>query len=176
MSENSVGEDQKAGEKSSAKGGSKLILIIVILVIVLLAAAGAFLFLTPAGKKLMGHSDEKKEDIAKIAEEEKVDPKTLVFTELPEVLVNLRAKDGNGGFLKATFVIESVSEKLGEKIDKLKPQIVDQFQIFLREMDMNDLRGSAGLQRVRQELISRVDNITAPEKIRNVLIKEFILQ
>lgn len=176
MSETSTGEDQKAEVNASAGGGNKVILIVIIFFVILLAAAGAFLFLTPAGKKLMGHSEEKKDDITKIAEEEKIDPKTLVFTELPEVLVNLRSKDGNGGFLKATFIIESVSEKLGEKIDKLKPQIVDQFQIFLREMDMNDLRGSAGLQRVRQELISRVDNITAPEKIRNVLIKEFILQ
>jgi len=58
----------------------------------------------------------------------------------------------------------------------MKPRFIDQFQMFLRELDLEDIRGAAGLQRVRQELLTRVNTITAPIKVRNVLFKEFLVQ
>lgn len=183
MSEKAV--EKPVEEGAAAAPGSNKMVIILMGVIVLLLAAIVVLFFTPIGRNLISPPQEKhgakSEEHGEGGEEhaegkEKVDPKTLIFTALPEVLINLRSKDGGAGFLKATFIIESNSEHLAHEIDALKPQIIDQFQIYLRELDLDDLKGSAGIQRVRQELVARVNNIVAPEKIRSVLIKEFILQ
>lgn len=185
MSEKAV--EKPAEEGAAAASGSNKIVIILMGVIVLLLAAIVVLFFTPIGRNLISPPQEKHgtkseehaeggEEHAEGKEKEKVDPKTLIFTALPEVLINLRSKDGGAGFLKATFIIESNAAELAHEIDALKPQIIDQFQIYLRELDLDDLKGSAGIQRVRQELVARVNNIISPKKIRSVLIKEFILQ
>lgn len=150
---------------------SKLPLIIIAVLVLLLGGGGAFLFLTPMGKSLMGKGEKTEEK-----KQEKMDIKKVVFTNLPEILINLRNPDGRSSFLKATFIVESPSEEIGQKIDKIKPMLVDQFQIFLRELDTDDLKGSAGMSRVRQELISRTNSLLAPDKVSNILYKEFLIQ
>ncbi len=157
-------------EKSNG-GNSKIFLIIGLVFLLIIGGTCSFLFLTPAGKALMG-----KEAAAEEGDEKKFDIQNISFTSLPEILLNLRFNDGRQVFLKVTFVIESSSPKIGEKIDKLKPMIIDQYQTYLRELDVEDIKGSAGVERIRQELVSRTNALLTPEKINNVLFKEFLIQ
>ena len=39
------------------------------------------------------------------------------------------------------------------RIEAVMPRIVDNFQIYLRELRLEDLRGSAGIYRLREELL-----------------------
>lgn len=157
-------------EKNSG-GGSKIFLIIGLIFLLIIGGTLGFLFLTPAGKALMG-----KEAGAEEGDEKKYDLQNISFTPLPEILLNLRSNDGRQVFLKVTFVIESSSPKIGEKIDKLKPMVIDQYQTYLRELDIEDIKGSAGIERIRQELVSRTNSLLAPDKVNNVLFKEFLIQ
>lgn len=163
--------DSVANAEKKSGGVSKLLIIIGLVFILLIGGALGFLFLTPTGKALMG-----KEATSEESTEKKYDLQSLAFTSLPEILLNLRSSDGRHVFLKVTFVIESSSPKIGEKIDKIKPMIIDQYQTYLRELDIDDLNGSAGVERMRQELISRTNSLLTPEKINNVLFKEFLIQ
>ena len=172
-----MSEDIKSEATEQKKGTGKGLIILLLGIIVLLLAAIVVLFFTPIGRNLVAPPAEKQEKHEKEEHaEEKVDHTKLAFTALPEILVNIRSKEGQGGFLKATFVVETVSEAATHQVDQLKPQFVDQFQIYLRELDIEDLKGSAGIQRIRQELLSRANNILAPEKVQDVLIKDFIVQ
>jgi len=56
------------------------------------------------------------------------------------------------------------------------PRVMDSFQTYLREMRPNDLEGSAGLYRLRDELTRRVNLAVAPTKINAVLFKEIVVQ
>lgn len=165
MSESSVNVEKPNG------GGSKVFLIIGILLLLTIGGGLAFLFLTPTGKALLG-----KEVGPEEVEAKQYDFKNLSFTELPEILLNLRATDGKQVFLKASFIIEASSPKIGEKVEKLKPMLIDQFQVYLRELDIEDLKGSAGVERIRQELVTRTNVLVTPDKINNVLFKEFLVQ
>lgn len=100
----------------------------------------------------------------------------IAFLPLPEMVVNLKSSKSRGNILKAVFVleIETVPEK--EKIDHLKPLIVDQFQSYLRELEANDIQGAAGIERIRQELFNRVNTIITPLKVRQILVKDFLIQ
>ncbi len=157
-------------EKNNS-GNSKIFLIIGLVFLLILGGTCGFLFLTPTGKALMG-----KEVSVEDGDEKKFDIQNISFTSLPEILLNLRSNDGRQVFLKVTFVIESSSPKIGEKIDKLKPMIIDQYQTYLRELDVEDIKGSAGIERIRQELVSRTNALLTPDKINNVLFKEFLIQ
>jgi flagellar FliL protein len=112
--------------------------------------------------------------------EEKTDenaPKPAVFVDLPEVLVNLA--NGNADrtqYLKVKVVLELPNQKMIEQITPIMPRVMDAFQTYLRELRPNDLDGSAGLYRLKEELTRRVNAAIAPSRINAVLFKEIIVQ
>ena len=99
------------------------------------------------------------------------------FFDLPEVMVNLQSPgNGRSSYLKAKIVLEMDDQKLVEQVKPLMPRVMDAFQTYLREMRPNDLEGSAGLYRLRDELTRRVNLAVAPTKINAVLFKEIVVQ
>jgi flagellar FliL protein len=169
--ENKEGSEVQEEVAKPEKKKSSLLLYIIILV-VLIAGGVAAVFLTPLKDKIMGSSASK----AKTSEEPEVDLKEITFLTLPEVIVNLKSTKGRGAILKAQFIIELATLKDKDPVDRVKPLIIDQFQSYLRELELTDLQGAAGLERIRQELQNRVSNLVAPVKIRQVLFKDFLIQ
>ena len=99
-----------------------------------------------------------------------------VFYDLPEMLVNLNANKRGSGFLKITLSLELKAETDKEQLKKVMPRIVDSFQVYMRELRLEDLQGSAGLQRLREELLIRVNAVSKPTVVRDVLFKEMLVQ
>ena len=62
------------------------------------------------------------------------------------------------------------------RLPSVMPRIIDNFQVYLRELRIEDLRGSAGMYRLREELLLRVNASAAPAKIVDVLFKEMLVQ
>ena len=62
------------------------------------------------------------------------------------------------------------------RLESVLPRVIDNFQVFLREMRLEDLSGSAGLMRLKEELLIRVNLAAKPVPIRDVLFKEMLVQ
>ena len=169
-------EDGDEDDESSDKPGGKKKLIIIIAVVLLLAIGGiaAAYFtglLQPIIELITG---EKKTETDE--EEKKVDQENVVFFPLEELIVNL-----NTGGRKSTFLKISISLELADggdisRIESVMPRIMDNFQVYLRELRIEDLKGSAGMYRLREELLMRVNAAAAPAKIQDVLFKEMLVQ
>lgn len=101
---------------------------------------------------------------------------TPVFFSLGDILVNLSGGGKRPNFLKIKVNLELADPKDLEAIEALKPRIIDNFQIYLRELRVEDLRGSAGLYRLREELLLRVTEAAHPVRIRDVLFQEMLVQ
>jgi len=56
------------------------------------------------------------------------------------------------------------------------PRLLDLFQTYLREIRPDELHGSAGTYRLREELIARADIAAAPAKIVDILFTEILVQ
>ena len=56
------------------------------------------------------------------------------------------------------------------------PHILDNCQNFLRELRVEDLKGSAGMYRLREGVLLRVAASVAPIKVLDVLFKEILVQ
>ncbi len=158
------GEGEKAAE--APKKSNNLLLIIIIAVVVLAGGAAAFLFLTPAGQHLLG-KDEKKE--------EKKQEQVTYFS-MPELIVNLTTTGKRTPFLRIVMKLELPNPEAQKVIEEIKPRIIDSFQVYLRELRMDDLEGSAGVQRLREELIKRVNALAAPVQVRDVLFETLLVQ
>ena len=91
-------------------------------------------------------------------------------------MVNLAKGDTQSNFLKMTVTLQLSSMEVTEKVKIQVPVIKDAFQIYLRELRAEDLQGSAGLFRLREGLMLRLNKIMSPDKIDDVLFKEIIVQ
>jgi flagellar FliL protein len=127
---------------------------------ILLIGGGAGYFMMASGHK---------EDPAKAA------PKA-VFYDLPEMTVNLSASPERPQYLRVKITLEAEDAKIVDAIKPVMPRVVDAFQVHLRELRVNDLEGSAGLFRLREELTRRVNLAIAPNRIRAVLFREIVVQ
>lgn len=99
-----------------------------------------------------------------------------VFFDLPEMLVNLNTPGRRPTFLKMQVSLELESEADIARLKTLSPRIIDNFQVYLRELRIDDLRGSAGVYRLREELLARVNTAVRPARVKDVLFKEMLIQ
>jgi len=103
-------------------------------------------------------------------------PPTVAYLDMSNIIVNIQTADGTPAYLKLSVSLElnTPEEKAG--IQVLMPRVVDQFQGYLRELRLDDLRGSAGVMRLKEELLRRINVAAAPYRVRDVLLKEMIVQ
>ena len=168
------GIDAPEDESAPKKGGGrkKLILFVAAPVLLLLLvggglwASGLLGKLTGGGHKEEAHQEEKKPEA----------PKQTAYYDMPEMLVNLNASGRKTSFLKLTVSLEIENAVDVPKLQAVMPRIVDNFQVYLRELRMEDLKGSGGMYRVREELLARVNTAIAPSKVEGVLFKEMLVQ
>jgi len=159
-----------AGDSAEApkKKKSKKLLFILLPVLVLLGGAGGAYVMGVFG----GHEDPA---VAKKKAEEKA-RKEIVYYPVPEILVNLSGTGGKTHYLKIKVSLELANKTEIPKVEAVLPRIIDNFQVYLRELRVEDLRGSAGLYRLREELLQRVNVAAAPAKVTDVLFKEMLVQ
>ncbi|NBB84032.1 MAG: flagellar basal body protein FliL [Alphaproteobacteria bacterium] len=163
--------DQLPRKKMS---GKKLVLLVVLPLLVLGGGAGA-LYATGVIDKLLGGGAEEDGAAAEAsAPAEPVGPG--VFYDLPDMLVNLNTTANRQHFLKISVSLEVGSEEDVAAIEEVMPRIIDNFQVYLRELTLDDLRGSAGLYRLREELLRRVDTAAGDATVRDVLFREMLVQ
>ncbi len=166
------GEPKKEGEEGAPAEGeaapkSKKKLIIIIAVVVLLAGGGAGVFFSG----MLGGGKDKKTE-----EENALTKDQTLYHDMDELLVNLNNPGNQVSFLKASITLELPNQLSLNEVQEKMPRIRDLFQVYLRELRTSDLQGSAGLQRLRTELLLRINSVMEKGKVNNVLFKEIIVQ
>ena len=175
MTDRAFDEDVDVSESAAAAPAPaprwrKLALLVGAPVLALLLIGGG-LWATGLMGKLFGGSAEKHE-----AHEAPAAPKKTVFYDLPDLLVNLSGSGRKTSFLKLAVSLELEDAADVPKLQGVMPRITDNFQTYLRELRPEDLKGSAGMYRVREELLTRVSAAAAPAKVVDVLFKEMLVQ
>ncbi len=162
--ENIEGDEAQNEEGNEpAKGKKKLFIIIGAALFLLLAGGGgaAYYFLFSSGAK---------KDVIEQAE-------PVFFYDMEPITVNLATiGDEAQKFLKLKISLEMSQEDMMEIIAPRMVRVEDAFQVYLRELRPSDLEGSAGIYRLKQELLKRVNLAIYPAKIDNILFKEILVQ
>ncbi|MDP7549264.1 MAG: flagellar basal body-associated FliL family protein [Alphaproteobacteria bacterium] len=166
------GEGEGEGEGGGKKklSGKKLVLFIALPLILLLLGGGVGAFFMLSG------DDEPGEAVAGGEEEEGSGGGQIVFYDLPEMLVNLNAGGKRASYLKITVALELENAAAVPKLEVIMPRVVHNFQVYLRELRLEDLKGSAGLLRLKEELLIRVQRAAGAIRINDVLFKEMLVQ
>lgn len=158
------------GQAKPKKSKKKLIIIGVLALIVIAAAVGGGLYFTG----MLGGGHEERSEVEIGADGKPIE--RPVFYTMPEFLVNLNTTGKQTSFLKTTIILELVKQDDVSSIEANLPRLLDAFNTYLRELRSSDLAGSAGIQRLREELLLRANKSLAPVKINDVLFKEIVVQ
>lgn len=103
-------------------------------------------------------------------------PEGVVFYALPPMVANISTSSGKPAYLKLKLTLELPDQETADHFAPNAPRLNDMFVTFLREVREEDLSGSDGTYRLRQELQRRVNLVIAPAKVNAVLIEEMLVQ
>lgn len=145
------------------KGIPKLFIIIgAAAIVVLLGGAGLYVFLSSS-------SPAKEETAATAAAH------TFIFN-LPPMIVNLNNAEQGAAMMKLGIALEVANEEMMLEIQPRMAKVIDAFQVYLRELRKSDLEGSAGVYRLKEELLRRVNVAIYPSRVESILFKEILVQ
>ncbi len=172
MAEDDAEQDEETAEEGADAEGqgrfSKKLLILAPVVLLLLGGAGWF------GASYLGFF-EGSADVA-VGGDTPPPPKPAYYHELPEMVVNLSSKETRSHFLKMKIALEVSDESVAQALQPNLPRVLDLFQIYLRELRAQDLEGSQGIYRLKEELLKRINIAVHPSRVNRILFKEIIVQ
>ncbi len=193
------GAEGEGGE--AKKGGKKKLILFIAAPLLLLIIVGAGLYFTGMLDSLLGKTEEcveEKDDHGEVIKACPTEEEAAkegghakkkgggghgeegaggpAFLEIPTITVNLYADDGSPRYLRLTVQLEVESEEDKLAVEAVIPRVIDQFQTYLRELRVRDLRGSAGIYRLQMELLWRVNQAAAPAEVKKVLFQEILIQ
>lgn len=166
---------EETTEENKPKSKKKLIIIIVAVLVLLAGGGGGYFFLMKKKSPPPSHK-EGEETVVEEKEKEKKVKNEEVFLNLEDFIVNLQEGDRQPSFLKMEITLQIPNQQTLTLIQAKMPIIQDSFQTYLRELRADDLQGSAGIYRLREELLLRINKITFPEKVTDILFREFLVQ
>lgn len=188
--ENAEGEGEKGGFSA------KKIVLFIVLPLFILIGAGTGLYFTGTLDKLLkkgeateeaadnGHGEKKEEKSGHgekkksggHGEESEGGVAGAHFLPIPDITVNLNDTGGTQRYLRLKVQLELASDADLKAVEGVMPRVVDQFQTYLRELRVKDLRGSAGIYRLQMELLTRVNAAAYPVEVKDVLFQEILIQ
>ena len=175
------GQIEASPEATETKKGGGRKKLLLLAVPALLAAIGAGLWFGGILPPLLGMGGPS--PVAS-GEPQASGPRAIVFMDMPEIITNLNAPGRRAVYVKLRSKLELSRADDGARVQASMPRLVDMFQTYLREVRPEELRGSAGTQRLREELVARANIAIAqagrPDsqqiRVNDVLFVEILVQ
>ena len=168
-------EGQGDGQPSGSRFDKKKLILMAAAGLVVLIGVGAGVYfsgLLGGGKDAEQAGKAEEADVAAA----NAAPIAAHYLDLDEMVITLGGVGRKSSFLKMRLSLELRSPEDEARIKAILPRIVDNFQVFLRELRIEELQGSQGLYRVKEELLARVNAAAHPTKVRDVLFREMLVQ
>jgi len=115
-------------------------------------------------------SDDLNEDKESIVKEK------IVFLELKEFILNINTDNTNTRFLKLSISLELNSNEDRQKLMQILPKIRDSIHPYIRDIRFEDINGSYGIYKMKEELLRRVNYATYPIKVNEILFNNLLVQ
>lgn len=170
-------EGADAPAEGGKKGGKKK-LIILLAIPLLLGGVGAGLWFSGILPGLLGMNPLPQAaagpttDVAAAP----APPAPPVFLDMPDITANLNAPGRRGPLVRIRSRLELARAEDAAPLTAAMPRLLDLYATYLREMRPEELRGSLGTHRLREELIARANLVAAPARVVDVLFVEILVQ
>ncbi len=130
----------------------------------------------PELDRLAEEAAERRDQAAQLEQDRSNEELELLFVELDEQRFNLNTGGQGTSFLSAKIILEVDRESYKADLEAKMPRILDEFNTYMRELRPEDLDGSAGIFRLKEELLMRINQAVAPTRVKDVLFQQFLVQ
>ncbi len=161
--------DPEVKDASEAKKGLNPIILILVAVVLLAVAGGGFFFFVASGNK--AQDTEAQEEVKKKKEE-----KPKVFYQFEDSFIVNLAETNAERYLKVTPVFEVESEDVQNEITEKLPQIKDILITIFSSKTLDEVTTLSGKDRLKQEIIDKVNEVLAKGKVTRVFFSDFVIQ
>ncbi len=162
-----VVDTEKDGRK---KKGGLLLPLLVGLVLALLAGGGGYWAVT-AGPLSPTAPAIEEDDSVEAAE--LMPPSDAVFVSLDPVIITLGPEIA-GRHLMFTAYLE-VSPAHEAEVTRLLPRVLDVLNGYLRVIDLSELSDPTSLAVLRAQMLRRIQTVTGPGRVRDLLVTQFVV-
>lgn len=158
-----------------AKKSNKIfIIIIVVLILILLALGGIFLFLqsNSKGKEIQPDNINTTEEIKSGS----TNYTTIgIVYQLDQFIVNLLSQSGRR-YLKTTIGLEMNNPNLQNELDNKRGPIRDTINTILSSKSIDEISTARGKEKLKEEIVLRLNEFLVDGKIRNIFFLDFAIQ
>lgn len=147
----------------------RVIIALVALVMLILGAVIGFVAGGAIGRSLIAQKPVP-------AEAERAPPPNPdLFYDMPQILVALAGSDESDHVLRiqASLLCDSVGDKA--RVSAYSPRVIDVFQVYLRKLQVKDVRGPENLKKVRAELLPLINAAIAPAHVSDILFNNLVV-
>jgi flagellar FliL protein len=178
-----MAEDANAAAAAAApaKGGSKLVPIILIMNTLLMGGVLAMVLKKPAAAPAAaaeGHAEESGEHGEKGGGEHGTGKKEEgpgPMVKLDNFVIQLKAADSER-YVRVAFDLELKAEPDKDLVAARLSPIRDSIIAYFSDRNIEDLRGSQGMEHTKEELKKRLEQIVPGNRIKAVYVTDFIVQ
>ena len=155
-------------DQSVAKKSSKLPLLIG-LILAIAGGAGGFMAVRSG---IFGGSGDNAE-IAADADQPAEEMPAAAFVPLDPMVINL-PPGSDRQYLRFAAELEVIPRYQAE-VEAMRPRVIDVLNGYLRAVEPGDLESPAALNRLRAQMLRRIQVVVGDGRVRDLLIMEFVL-
>jgi len=170
-----MAEEEK--EESTKKSGGNMVLIIIIALLILLLVGGglvAFLLLgsdDPAPTSTATQGTTSSQPTARSTNMLSIGP----IYPMDQFIVNLLSDSGSR-YLKVTLDIELDNNKLAVEMDTKRSLVRDIIIRTLSAKTYEEISTLKGKERLKDEIVSKLNEVLADGRVRNIFFTDFVVQ
>lgn len=168
FTEAKMADEEQETDGETPKKKSKLPLILG--VVLAIALGGGGFFAVYAGMILAPHTEESYD--GDVHEEAKPLPK-VSFVPIDPLVINLGSGSSNRHLkFRAELEVEPAAES---EVMAMLPRVTDILNGYLRAISITELEEPSALIKLRAQMLRRIQIITGENRVRDLLIMEFVL-
>lgn len=173
-------KEEKKEEPKGKSGGKMMLIIIIVLILLILIGGGLAAFLLLSGDDGASNQPQQVRQSAAAKNGANSARSTNLLTIGPmypmdQFVVNLLSESGSR-FLKVSLDIELSAEELSAEMDKKKPAIRDIIIRTLSSKTFEEVSTMKGKERLKDEVVQKINEILADGQVRNIFFTDFVVQ
>ena len=166
-------------EKKS--GGSMVLIIVIVLLVLLLVGGGLVAYFLLSGNDAAPAVNATPTQIKSMESRKRRSKRSTDYLTIgpmypmSQFIVNLLSENGSR-FLKTSIDLEMDKTELSAELDKKKPLIRDIIIRTLSSKTFEEVSTMKGKSRLKDEIVSKVNDVLTDGQIKNIFFTDFIVQ
>ncbi len=97
----------------------------------------------------------------------------ISFVSLPQLVVSLGAGSQSDHLIFRADL--EVPRTMVQEVESILPRVVDVLNSYLRALEPRDIEGPSSLVKLRAQMLRRIQLVAGQDRVRDLLVMEFVL-